>query len=114
MLTQSIHRRDAETPRVKRNKTNRARHYLCRPYFYFSLSLRLCVSAVILFAISCTSKPTDLRTLTPADSLIYLETNDVAAAIQPVVDSDAFNKAAKSKPDLSAINGVQLAVAVTG
>jgi hypothetical protein len=52
--------------------------------------------------------------LAPADSLIYLETNDLGAVLQPIVDSKAFNEAAKSKPDLSAINGVQLAVAVTG
>jgi hypothetical protein len=64
--------------------------------------------------LSCGSKPTDLRSLAPADSLIYLETNDLGAAIQPIIDSKSFNEAAKSKPDLSAIKGVQLAVAVTG
>jgi hypothetical protein len=69
---------------------------------------------VILFTISCGTKPTDLRALAPADSLVYLETNDVAAAIQPIVESDAFNKAAKTKPDFSSLKGVQLAVAVTG
>jgi hypothetical protein len=69
---------------------------------------------VIIFAISCASKPTDLRTLAPVDSLVYLETNDVAAAVQPIVDNDAFNRVAKTKPDLSALKGVQLAVAVTG
>src|SRR5689334_7827380 len=78
------------------------------------LSLRLCVFAGILFSISCATKPTDLRTLAPADSLVYIETNDLGAALQPIVDSKGFNEAAKSKPDLSAIKGVQLAVAVTG
>lgn len=78
------------------------------------LSLRLCVFAGILFSISCSTKPTDLRSLAPADSLVYIETNDLGAALQPIVDSKGFNEAAKSKPDLSAIKGVQLAVAVTG
>ena len=74
-------------------------------------SLCLCVSAVNL---SCGSKPTDMRTLVPAETLVYLETNDLAAALQPIVDSKAFIEVAKSKPDFSALKGVQLAVAVTG
>ena len=78
------------------------------------LCLRLCVFAGLVISISCSSKPTDLRTLGPADSLVYLETNDLGAALQPIIDSKGFNEAAKSKPDLSAIRGVQLAVAVTG
>jgi hypothetical protein len=78
------------------------------------LPLLLCVFAGTLFSFSCSSKPTDLRSLAPADSLIYLETNDLGAALQPIVDSKAFNEAAKSNPDLSAVKGVQLAIAVTG
>src|SRR6476469_56432 len=71
------------------------------------------VLGLVLFA-SCSSKPTDLRSLAPADALVYLETNDLGAALQPIVDSKGFVDAAKSKPDLSALKGVQLAVAVTG
>ena len=66
------------------------------------------------FASSCGSKPTDLRTLVPAETLVYLETNDLAAALQPIVDNKTFEAVAKSKPDFSALKGVQLAVAVTG
>jgi hypothetical protein len=55
-----------------------------------------------------------MRTLAPAETLVYLETNDLAAALKPIVDSKAFNEAAKRKPDLSALQGVQLVVAVTG
>ena len=69
---------------------------------------------IVLSILSCTSKPSDLRTLVPAETLIYLETNDLAAAIQPLIESDAFKQAAKATPDLSALKGVQLAVAVTG
>jgi hypothetical protein len=71
-------------------------------------------AAVAIFSLSCGSKPTDLRSLAPADSLVYIETNDLGAALQPIIDSKGFIDAAKSKPDLSAIKGVQLAVAVTG
>ena len=55
-----------------------------------------------------------MRTLVPAETLVYLETNDLAAALQPIVDSKPFGEVAKSKPDLSALKGVQLAVAITG
>ena len=78
---------------------------------FLLLSLCLCASVVNL---SCSTKPTDLRTLVPAETLVYLETNDLAAALQPIVDAKPFLEVAKSKPDFSALKGVQLAVAVTG
>ena len=77
-------------------------------------SLHLCVFALIFFSFSCGTKPTEMRTLVPADSLVYLETIDLFAALQPIIDSKPFTEVAKSKPDLSALKGVQLAVAVTG
>jgi hypothetical protein len=74
----------------------------------------ICVYLSIILLASCASKPTDLRSLAPSDSLIYLETSDLGAALQPIADSKSFNDAANSKPDLSAIKGVQVAIAVTG
>jgi hypothetical protein len=74
----------------------------------------ICVYLWLICLPSCASKPTDLRSLAPSDSLIYVETNDLGAALQPIVDSKSFSEAAVSKPDLSAIHGVQLAIAVTG
>ena len=79
-----------------------------------SLSVSICVYLWLILFSSCSSKPTDLRTLVPADTLVYLETNELAAALQPIVDSKPFTEVAKSKPDFSALKGVQLAVAVTG
>lgn len=55
-----------------------------------------------------------MRALVPAETLVYLETNDLAAALQPIVDAKPFMEVAKTRPDLSALKGVQLAVAVTG
>jgi len=55
-----------------------------------------------------------MRTLVPAETLVYLETNDLAAALQPIVDSKPFTEVAVKKPDFSALKGVQVAVAVTG
>ncbi|MEQ1646202.1 MAG: hypothetical protein ABL959_22310, partial [Pyrinomonadaceae bacterium] len=54
------------------------------------------------------------RTLVPAETLVYLETNDLAAALQPIVDSKPFSSVVTKKPDFSALKGVQVAVAVTG
>jgi len=79
-----------------------------------SAAVAACVCLWLIFLPSCSAKPTNLRTLAPADSLIYLETNDLGAALQPIIDSRPFTEAAKKKPDLSALRGVQLAVAVTG
>ncbi len=114
ILTQRyINRRDAETLRSKirmaaKNHTTRKIRSAVQ---WLLFSLCLSVSAVIL---SCGSKPTDMRSLVPAETLVYLETNDLAGALQSIVDAKPFREVAKSKPDFSALNGVQLAVAVTG
>jgi hypothetical protein len=64
--------------------------------------------------LSCGSKPADMRTLIPAETLVYLESNDLAALLQPVVNSRQFSSTAASKPDLSPLKGVRAAVAVMG
>ena len=104
-----MNRRDAETQRFRERSIKFYRLFTSSPFLLFALCL--CVSAVNF---SCTTKPSDLRTLVPAETLIYLETNDLAAALQPIVDSKPFREVAKSKPDFSALKGVQVAVAVTG
>lgn len=81
---------------------------------FLSLSVLISVNLWLIFLSSCATKPTDMRTLVPAETLVYLETNDLAAALQPIVDAKPFMDVAKSKPDFSALKGVQLAVAVTG
>ncbi len=50
----------------------------------------------------------------PATTLIYLESNDLSATLGAVTDSAAFAEISPTKPDLSAVRGVQAAVAVTG
>lgn len=66
------------------------------------------------FSSACSTKRADMRSLAPADTLIYLETNDLAGALQPIIDSKPFIDAATQRPDLSALSGVQLAIAITG
>lgn len=95
----------SENAKVKRQRTK-----VPAVRIFSFLLLTLCFA----FAFTCASKPTDMRSLAPADTLIYLETTDLAATIQPIIDSKPFNDAAKTKPDLSSLRGVQLAVAVTG
>ena len=79
-----------------------------------ALSVSICIYLWLIFLTSCSTKPTDMRTLVPAEAFVYLETIDLAAALQPIVDSKPFTEVAKSKPDFSALKGVQLAVAITG
>lgn len=79
-----------------------------------SLSVFICVHLWIILLTSCTSKPTDLRTVIPADALVYLESNDLGKALGAITENKIFQQLAKSKPDLSALDGIKLAVAVTG
>jgi len=74
----------------------------------------LCVLCVSVVNLSCSSPPTDLRTLAPADTLVYLETNDLGKALSALTESRAFREAAKRTPDFSFLAGMQTAVAVTG
>ncbi|MEQ1646499.1 MAG: hypothetical protein ABL959_23800, partial [Pyrinomonadaceae bacterium] len=76
--------------------------------------MSICVYLWLIILPSCTTKQSDLRTLVPAETLVYLETNDLAAALQPIVDSKPFSSVVTKKPDFSALKSVQVAVAVTG
>ncbi|MDQ6785974.1 MAG: hypothetical protein M3033_04040 [Acidobacteriota bacterium] len=79
--------------------------------FWLYLSLCLCVSVSNL---SCKSNPTDLRTLAPDDSIVYLETNDLRKTLESITDNQAFQELAKEKTNFSALENVQFAVAITG
>jgi hypothetical protein len=76
--------------------------------------LRIFLFVASLLAISCGSQPTDPRSVIPADALVYLETSDLGTTLSAITDNPNFQRLAKSKPDLSALSGVKLSVAVTG
>ena len=78
------------------------------------ITLRLCVSAVILLTIACGSKPIDPRTVIPGDALIYLESADLGNTLAAIVENPKFAQLAKTKPDVSALRGVKVSIAVTG
>lgn len=74
----------------------------------------LAVVTLILFTLSCGSKPVDVRLWVPADSLAYLRSDDLGKAMSALTAAPSFKHLSRSQPDLSALNGIRLAVAVTG
>jgi hypothetical protein len=71
---------------------------------------------VAAFSLSACRNPqkTDLRKLAPIETLVYLETNDVADTLETLTASQAFQTLTIEKPDFSALKNIQTAVAVTG
>jgi hypothetical protein len=118
MLTQKkFHRRDAETRRIVwpirlQPQSPKILRFIKKSWFL--VALRLCVSAVVVFSVACGSKPTDPRNVIPGDALVYLETNDLGKTLATITDNPKFQQLAKTKPDLSILNGVKLSVAMTG
>ena len=112
MLTQSdFYRRDAETQRFLIGSCNQRRWKMVL-LKYFSLCLG--VSAVSFFAASCGSKPTDPRSVIPGDALAYLESSDLGKTPDAVTGNPKFQQLAKTKPNLSALSGVKVGIAVVG
>ena len=107
-----FHRRDAVTPGTFGSRASVRR----ASYFGKAVltAVRLCVPAVLLFFLACGSKPIDPRTVIPNDALVYLESKDLGAAVRAITENPKFQEAAKTRPDVSALDGVRLAVAVTG
>ncbi|MCB1025688.1 MAG: hypothetical protein KDB79_14925 [Acidobacteria bacterium] len=84
----------------------------------YKLSFRWIAQIITLaFAIgstSCGSSPSDMRSLVSSDTLIYLESNDLSKTLKLITENKEFVKASASVPDISAIEGIQFAVAITG
>ena len=81
------------------------------PLLPFSLAFFLVVSALIS---ACGSKPTDPRSVIPGDSLVYIESADLGKTLEAVTGNPKFQQLAKTKPNLSALNGVKVGIAVVG
>ncbi|MBA2621540.1 MAG: hypothetical protein H0U87_10110 [Acidobacteria bacterium] len=82
---------------------------------YLKKSVFVCTHLWLIFILaSCRSKPTDLRSLAPADGLVYLETNDLGKTLVALTESKVFEELAENKTDFSAVENVQFAVVVTG
>ena len=50
----------------------------------------------------------------PADALVYLESNDLGKTLTAITGNPRFQQIAKTKPDLSSLDGVKISIAVTG
>ncbi len=78
--------------------------------------LIFCLCAMIFsFASNACRSPqkVDLRKLAPAGTIVYLETNDLAKTLAAITENQAFQELADKTPDFSALENVQLAIAVT-
>ena len=78
------------------------------------LFLFICLHIWLILLLSCNSQPVDLRNLAPAETLVYLETNDLGKTLNALTENKAFEFLAKNKPDYSALEKIQMAIAVTG
>lgn len=74
----------------------------------------ICVAGMVFCFSGCGSKSADPRTLLPAEPLILIETRDLGAALRAVTETNAFKGAARQVPDITPLDGVPLAIAVTG
>ena len=82
--------------------------------FPLKLIVSICVCLGSFLVLSCSSKPIDLRSLAPAETLVYLESNDLAKTLNSLVENKTFQTLATTKPDFSVFENVQVAVVVTG
>jgi len=114
MLSHKLSRSDASSgrSRVRGSFFRRPAKSFGRSAFHSRFAVGLALFC--LFTLSCGSPAIDVRTVLPGDALIYLETRDLGRAIATVTESAAFQNAAKTKPDLGSIHGIELGVAVTG
>ncbi|KXK05277.1 MAG: hypothetical protein UZ17_ACD001000701 [Acidobacteria bacterium OLB17] len=72
------------------------------------------VVSISLGFVSCASPRADLRALVPAETIIYLETDDIGASLRSVFESRPLKESKVKVPNLSALDGIQAAVAITG
>lgn len=81
-------------------------------FLLIPLAAAMAVIALIVFRPGTPS--TDLAASVPAESILFLETSDLGAVLGRITSSRAFKDAGGSAPDLSALRGMRVAVAVGG
>ncbi len=87
-----------------------------------SYGVRIFLRTLIVFPVfyaalvisACQSQPIDLRELLPRNTLVYLETSDLAAALNAITETESFKTSSAHNLDFSAVEGVRVAIAVTG
>jgi hypothetical protein len=84
-----------------------------RKIFILFLSVLICVYLWLNLACQ-TKQKVDLRTLAPAETLVYLETNDLGNTFKALTESKSWKELATETPNFSYVNQTQIAVAITG
>jgi hypothetical protein len=80
-----------------------------------SFFVKLLLLAITFGLLSnCKSERIKLRSLAPQNTLIYLETNDLGIVLKTLTSTDSWKTLAVDKPNISAANGIQAAIAITG
>ncbi len=77
------------------------------------LLVLLCGVAAVSFSY-CGKTEVDLRSLASKDTIIYLETNNLGETLNTLTESKSFKENSALKLNFSAIDGIQVAIAVTG
>jgi hypothetical protein len=77
----------------------------------FAVSLSV---SVVSFSSCRTQSKTDMRSLAPVETLVYLETGDLGETLGALTENQAWKSGAAGKPDFSQLKNIQVAVAVTG
>lgn len=80
----------------------------------FRLYISLCFFGILAFNPACRKIPTEMRSLAPADAVIYLETKDLGATLEALTENKAWETLAKEKADFSQFRGIPAAIVVTG
>jgi len=82
-------------------------------FHLLSLSVFVCVQLSLIS--SCRSRQkTDMRSLAPAETLVYLETSDLSEMLETLTQNKAFQELAATTKDFSQLKNVQVAAIVTG
>jgi len=87
-----------------------------RPNIARSSSLAIFVGTLLL-AVSttgCSRVSTEPRKFLPADALVAISADNLGAALTPIIERAAGQAKTARKPDLSALNGMKFAAAITG
>ena len=96
---------------IRRNINNERRKY---NYKHLFLALKFCLFAfAFLLLQSCNYQTEDLRRFAPLETSIWLESNNLEETLNSITENETFQKITTEKTDFSALDGVQIAVAVT-
>lgn len=74
----------------------------------------LLVGLMLFVFVGRRTERADLALSVPSETIFYLETRDLGEALSSMTAANAFREVAVKVPDLSALDGMQVAVAVTG